>query len=619
MKQGLIKALNLLSAIPLRRMKSAVTDLLSTLPDKPGVYQYYDKDGKLLYVGKAKSLKKRVSSYFHKEQDNGKTMVLVKKIADIKTIVVDTEMDALLLENNLIKKHQPHYNVNLRDDKTYPWICIKQERFPRVFYTRKLIRDGSEYFGPYTSVKMIQTLLDLITQLFKLRNCSFVLSQENIEKKKFKVCLEYHIGNCKGPCEGLQGEEDYDVTIQQIRHILKGNLQVVINHLRVDMEKFAADYKYEEAQQVKEKLNLLEKYKSKSVVVNPNITEVDVFGLVTEEDMAYVNFMKVMNGAFIQSHIVEMKKKLDESNEELLELAIADIRTKFPSDSKEIIVPVPMQLEMEGVEFTVPKIGDKKHLLSLAEKNLKYYINEKLLQADKQNPENRTIRLLEKMQKDLRLKELPRHIECFDNSNIQGAYPVAAMSVFKNGKPSKKDYRHFNIKTVEGPDDFASMEEVIFRRYKRMLDEAQPLPQLIVIDGGKGQLSAAMNSLRKLELDGKIAVIGIAKKLEEIYYPHDPVPLYIDKKSETLRVIQHLRDEVHRFGITHHRKRRSKGVVRTELSQIKGIGENTAQKLLRHFKSVKKIKEAAPLEIEKVVGKAKAKIVIEGLKPTVAD
>jgi excinuclease ABC subunit C len=591
-------------------MKPKVLELLSTLPDKPGVYQYYDKDGKLLYVGKAKSLKKRVSSYFHKEQhENGKTGVMVRKIVDIKTIIVDTEMDALLLENNLIKKHQPHYNVNLRDDKTYPWICISHERFPRVFYTRKLIRDGSEYFGPYTSVKMIQMLLDLITELFKLRNCTLNLSKENIEKKKFKVCLEYHIGNCKGPCEGLQTSEDYENTTQQIRHILKGNLQVVINHLKEDMEKFSSQFRYEEAQEIKENLHLLEKFKNKSVVVNPNINNVDVFSIVTDEGIAYVNFMKIMNGAIVQSHIVEMRKKLDEPDEELLELAIADIRTKFQSESKEIIVPVEMKIEMEGIEFIVPKIGDKKHVLSLAEKNLRYYINEKHMQFDKQNPENRTQRLMEKMQKDLRLKELPRHIECFDNSNIQGAYPVAAMSVFRNGKPSKKDYRHFNIKTVEGPDDFASMEEVIYRRYKRMLDESLPLPQLIVIDGGKGQLTAAMNSLRKLELDGKIAVIGIAKRLEEIYYPHDPVPLYIDKKSETLRIIQQLRDEVHRFGITHHRKRRSKGVVKTELSQIKGIGENTAGKLLRHFKSVKKIKEASMKELEDVVGKSKAKVV----------
>ena len=414
-------------------MPHKLQSILSTLPEKPGVYQYYDKDGKLLYIGKAKSLKKRVSSYFHKEHDNGKTAVLVSKIADIKVILVDTEMDALLLENNLIKKYQPHYNVNLRDDKTYPWICVKKENFPRVFYTRKLIRDGSEYFGPYTSVKMIQTLLDLINQLFQLRSCSLNLSQENIEKKKFKVCLEYHIGNCKGPCEALQTAEDYDNTVQQIRFILKGNLHLVIHHLKEEMEAFAAQFKYEDAQEVKEKLVLLEKYKSKSVVVNPNITDVDVFGLVIHEETAYVNFLKVINGAFIQSHIVEMKKKLDETDEELLELAIADIRTKFPSESKEIIVPVPMQIEMEGVEFTVPKIGDKKHLLALAEKNLKYYINEKQLQFEKQNPENRTLRLLEKMQKDLRLKELPRHIECFDNSNIQGAYPVAAMSVFRNG------------------------------------------------------------------------------------------------------------------------------------------------------------------------------------------
>jgi excinuclease ABC subunit C len=593
-------------------VKEKIALILSSLPSKPGVYQYYDKDGKLLYIGKAKSLKKRVRSYFRKDRDgNGKTAALVSRIADIKTIVVDTEMDALLLENNLIKKHQPRYNVSLKDDKTYPWICIKKERFPRVFYTRTLIRDGSEYFGPYASGRMIQTMLELVAHLFKLRNCNLNLSTENIAKKKFKVCLEYHLGNCKGPCEALQTQEDYDHTIHQIRMILKGNLNIVISHLKENMGQLASEHRYEEAQQIKEKLELLERYKSKSVVVSPTIHNVDVFSIVTEEDTAYVNFLKVMNGAFIQSHIIEMKKKLDETDEELLELAIADIRTKFPSESKEIIVPVPMHLQLEDVEFTVPKIGDKKHLLQLAEKNLKYYINEKHLQFEKQNPENRTLRLLEKIQKDLRLKELPRHIECFDNSNIQGAYPVAAMSVFRNGKPSKKDYRHFNIKTVEGPDDFASMEEVIYRRYKRMLDEAMTLPQLIVIDGGKGQLSAAMNSLRKLKLDGKIAVIGIAKKLEEIYYPHDPVPLYIDKKSETLRVIQHLRNEVHRFGITHHRLKRSKGVVKTELSEIKGIGENTAQKLLRHFKSVKKIKEASKKELEELLGKAKAKVVTD--------
>ena len=591
-------------------MLKTLESLLSTLPDKPGIYQYYDKDGALLYIGKAKSLKKRVSSYFSKEKfDSGKTAVMVRKIADIKTIVVDTEMDALLLENNLIKKYQPRYNVNLRDDKTYPWICIKNERFPRIFYTRKFIRDGSDYFGPYTSVKMIDTLLDLIKHLYKIRNCTLNLSAENIEKKKFKVCLEYHIGNCKGPCEGLQSFDDYDQNIKDIRQILKGNISGVINHLKEQMQLHSLEMKFEDAQQVKEKIDQLEKFKSKSVVVNPAIHNVDVFSIKTEDDFAYVNFLKVMNGSIVQGHTIEMKKKLDETPEELLEIAIVEARTRFHSNATEIIVPFEMQMQDENLIFIVPKIGDKKHLLLLSEKNVLNFIREKQLQFEKQNPENKTLRLMELMKKELRLKELPRHIECFDNSNFQGAYPVAAMSVFKNGKPSKKDYRHFNIKTVEGPDDFASMEEVIFRRYKRLLDEAQPLPQLIIIDGGKGQLSSALNSLKKLQLDGKVAVIGIAKKLEEIYYPGDSIPLYIDKKSETLRIIQQMRDEVHRFGITHHRNRRSKGVVKTELSDIKGIGEKTAEELLKHFKSVKQIKEATPEELEALVGKSKAKIV----------
>lgn len=596
-------------------MLKTLESLLSTLPDKPGIYQYYDKDGALLYIGKAKSLKKRVSSYFFKEKfDSGKTAVMVRKIADIKTILVDTEMDALLLENNLIKKYQPRYNVNLRDDKTYPWICVKNERFPRIFYTRKFIRDGSDYFGPYTSVKMIDTLLDMIKHLYKIRNCTLNLSEENIEKNKFKVCLEYHIGNCKGPCEGLQSFEEYDQHIKDIRQILKGNISGVINHLKEQMQLHSSEMKFEDAQQVKEKIDQLEKFKSKSVVVNPAIHNVDVFSIKTEDDFAYVNFLKVMNGSIVQGHTIEMKKKLDETPEELLEIAIVEARTRFHSNAMEIIVPFKMQMQDENLIFIVPKIGDKKHLLLLSEKNVLNFIREKQLQFEKHNPENKTLRLMELMKKELRLKELPRHIECFDNSNFQGAYPVAAMSVFKNGKPSKKEYRHFNIKTVEGPDDFASMEEVIFRRYKRLLDEAQPLPQLIVIDGGKGQLSSAMNSLEKLHLDGKVAVIGIAKKLEEIYYPGDSIPLYIDKKSETLRIIQQLRDEVHRFGITHHRNRRSKGVVKTELSDIKGIGEKTAEELLKHFKSVKKIKEATPEELEALVGKSKAKIVYSYFK-----
>jgi excinuclease ABC subunit C len=584
--------------------------LLSSLPDKPGVYQYYDLEGKLLYIGKAKSLRKRVHSYFTKDQ-SGKTAVMVKKIADIKTLVVDTEMDALLLENNLIKKHQPKYNVMLRDDKTYPWICIRNEPFPRVFYTRSFIRDGSEYFGPYTSVKMVSTMLELISQLYKLRNCSLNLTDENISKQKFKVCLEYHLANCKGPCEAKQASEDYNQSIREIRLILRGNVSALLAQLKETMQKHAADLKYEQAHEIKEKVEQLEKFRNKSVVVNPAIHNVDVFSITTEEEFAYVNFLKVMNGSIIQGHTVEIKKKLDESPEELLEIAIADLRSRFQSQSTEIIVPFAMDIEDENITFTVPKIGDKKHLLTLSEKNVLNFIREKNLQLEKINPENRTLRLLETMRKDLRLKDLPRHIECFDNSNIQGSFPVAAMSVFKNGKPSKKDYRHYNIKTVEGPDDFASMEEVIFRRYRRMLDEAQELPQLIVIDGGKGQLSAALTSLEKLGLTGKIAVIGIAKRLEEIYYPGDSLPLYLDKKSETLRIIQQLRDEVHRFGITHHRKRRSKGVVKTELSEIKGIGEKVSEKLLMHFKSVKKIREATKEELEEIIGKSKTQLVLE--------
>lgn len=584
-----------------------IQTLLSALPDSPGVYQFYDKEDKLLYVGKAKSLKKRVSSYFQKDRHvSGKTSIMVRKVADIRTIVVDTEMDALLLENNLIKKHQPRYNVSLKDDKTYPWICIRNERFPRVFSTRKMIRDGSEYFGPYASGRLINTLLELINKLYKLRTCSLVLSEENITKKKFRVCLEYQIGNCKGPCEGFQSQGEYDQSVKEIRQILKGNIQTVIGHLRELMQAYAAEYRFEEAQSVKEKLESLEKFQRKSVVVNPSIHNVDVFSLVIEEDSAYVNFLRVMNGAIIQGHTVELKKKLEETPEELLELAMGELRSRFFSDAEEIIVPFAPEVEWPGISFTIPKIGDKKHLLSLSESNVRNYIREKRLQEEKQHPENRTLRLMEQMKKDLRLTELPKHIECFDNSNFQGAYPVAAMSVFRDGKPSKKDYRHFNIKTVEGPDDFASMEEVIHRRYKRMLDEALPLPQLIVIDGGKGQLSAAVSSLEKLGLRGKIAVIGIAKRLEELYYPDDPLPLYIDKKSETLRIIQQLRDEVHRFGITHHRKRRSKGVIKTELEEIPGIGPRTAEELLREFRSVQRIKEASLEALAALIGEAKA-------------
>ncbi|MFM7014864.1 MAG: excinuclease ABC subunit UvrC [Bacteroidota bacterium] len=595
------------------RSKS-VAEQVAALPNNPGVYQYYNAEGSLLYIGKAKSLKKRVSSYFNKVHDSHKTNVLVRQIADIKYIVVETEYDALLLENNLIKKHQPKYNILLKDDKTYPWIAIRHEDFPRVMVTRKPVKDGSVYFGPYASGVMMYTLLDLIKELFKLRTCNLVLSDTNIEKKKFRVCLEHHIGNCKGPCEGLQTKEDYDESITAIKSILKGNINAVIDHLEQQMLSHATKYEFEQAQTYKEKIDALEKYKGKSVVVSPTIHHVDVFSIIDDEQSAFINYLRVISGAIIQSHTVELRRKLDESKEELLLLAIAEMRERYQSDSKEIILPLDIEIDIPGVMVTVPKIGDKKHLLDLSEKNARYFRKDRLEQADKLNPEHRIERLMETMKKDLRLPVKPYHIECFDNSNFQGDYAVAAMSVFKNGRPAKSDYRHFNIKTVVGPDDFASMEEVIYRRYKRLLEEEKELPQLIVIDGGKGQLGAALNSLEKLDLRGKISIIGIAKKLEEIYYPGDPLPLYLDKKGETLRIIQQLRDEVHRFGITHHRNKRSKGVIKTELSEIKGIGDKMAEKLLKEFKSVKRIKEATLDELTALIGKAKAELVMEWFK-----
>lgn len=590
--------------------------ILDTLPDSPGVYQFYNADQQLLYIGKAKSLKRRVSSYFNKVHDIARTAIMVRQVADIRTILVETEYDALLLENNLIKKHQPKYNVNLKDDKTYPWIVIRNEDFPRVYYTRRHVKDGSVYFGPYASVTMISTLLELIRQLYKLRTCSLLLTDENIKKKKFRVCLEYHIGNCKGPCEDLQSKEDYDRSIAEIKDILKGNINSVIRHLEEKMKEHATRFEFEEAQVYKEKIDLLEKYKGKSVIVNSTIHNVDVFGYVEDKNNAFVNFMKVMNGSVIQSHTLEIKKKLEESPEELMGLAVAELRQRYNSDAKEILLSYIPEEEIPGVTFIVPKIGDKKKLLEFSEKNARYFMKDKLEQADKLNPEHRIERLMAQMQTDLRLPVKPYHIECFDNSNFQGDYAVAAMSVFKNGRPSKNDYRHFNIKTVEGPNDFASMEEVIHRRYKRLLEEVQPLPQLIVIDGGKGQLSAALTSLEKLGLRGKISIIGIAKKLEEIYYPGDSLPMYLDKKSETLRIIQQLRDEVHRFGITHHRNKRSKGVIKTELSDIKGIGDSTADTLLRHFRSVKRIRESTLDELVSLIGTAKGKIVFDYFHPS---
>ena len=592
-----------------------IQSLLKTLPNNPGVYQYYDSEGKIIYVGKAKDLKKRVSSYFSKDQsENGKTHILVKKIVDIKFIIVDTELDALLLENNLIKKYQPRYNVLLKDDKTYPWICVKNERFPRVFTTRNIVKDGSVYFGPYASVKVMHTVLDLIKQLFKLRNCNLNLSEQNIKAKKFKVCLEYHIGNCKGPCVGHESEEEYNQTISSIKEIIKGNINTVSKHLKRILQTHVEKLEFEKAHIIKEKIDALEKFQSKSTVVSPTITNVDVFSITSDEKTAYVNFLKVVNGSIIQGHTIELKKKLDESNQELLALSIVELRERFHSDAKEVIVPFEIETEFPNIDFIIPQRGDKKHLLELSERNVEYYKREKIKQESLVDPERHTKRILEQMKKDLRLTEEPRHIECFDNSNFQGAYPVAAMTVFKDCKPSKKDYCHFNIKTVEGPDDFASMEEIIYRRYKRVLEENQSMPQLIVIDGGKGQLSAALESLDKLGLRGKVAIIGIAKKLEEIYFPGDSIPMYLDKRSESLKIIQQIRDEAHRFGITHHRNKRDKGTLKTELTEIKGISDTTAQKLLSHFKSVKKVKEANEKELTEIIGKAKAKIILDFYK-----
>ena len=583
---------------------------IQTLPDQPGVYQYFDKDEKILYVGKAKNIRKRVSSYFNKLHDNAKTNVLVRKIVSIKHIVVPTETDALLLENNLIKRLQPRYNVLLKDDKSYPWICIKREPFPRVFSTRRMVKDGSEYFGPYTSVKTVYTLLELIKELYPLRTCNYDLSQTNIRKGKYKVCLEYHIGNCQGPCEEYETEADYEKKIVAIRDLLKGNFKENLKEFKALMMNLASEMKFEEAQKIKIKIDALENYQSKSTIVNPKITNVDVFSIVSDETAGYVNFLQVSHGAIIRSHTMELKKKLDETDSELLELAIIELRERFNLLSKEVIVPFEVELG-EGVQITVPKLGDKKQLLDLSERNAKYYRMDQMKQIKIVDPERHVNRIMQQMQKDLRLPFEPRHIECFDNSNIQGTHPVAACVVFKDGKPSKKDYRHFNIKTVEGPNDFASMEEIVYRRYKRLLDENLELPQLIIIDGGKGQLSSALKSLDKLGIRGKVPILGIAKRLEELFYPGDNIPLYLDKKSETLKVIQYLRNEAHRFGISFHRDKRSKGALESSLDEIPGIGIKTRELLLQHFKSVKRIKEASETELESVIGTSRAKKIIK--------
>ena len=585
--------------------------ILKTLPETPGVYQYFDKENNLLYVGKAKNLKRRVTSYFTKEHDNARLRLLVKKINDIKTVKVNTELDALLLENNLIKSLKPKYNVNLRDDKTYPWIIIKNERFPRIFYTRKQIKDGSEYYGPYPSVLVMHALLDLIQQLYKLRTCSYDLSEENIKKKKFRACLEFHIGRCKAPCEGKQSFGEYDEDMKQIRKIIKGEFAFALKDIKKEMQLLASNLEFEKAEELKAKIDLLEKYQSKSTIVHPSITDTDVFGAIHDDKVSYISYFKIYNGAIVQAQVLELKKQLDESPEEMLVFAMNEIRQRYNSQSKEIIVEEEPEFKFPDTKYYVPKIGDKKQLLDLCLRNAKAHKFEREKQVALTDPDRHTNRIMQQMMKDLRMKEEPRRIEGFDNSNIQGEYAVAAMPVFIDGKPAKKEYRHFNIKTVVGPDDFATMEEIIYRRYSRVIEEKLPMPNLIVIDGGKGQLSAAVNSLQKLDLYGKVAIIGIAKRLEEIYFPGDSIPMYLDKRSETLKVIQHIRDEAHRFGITHHRNKRSRETFKSELSEIKGISDITAQKLLTELKSVKNIKEATLDELCSIIGNAKAKLVWE--------
>lgn len=592
-------------------MNDYLKNIIQNIPNKPGCYQYFDDNGVVIYVGKAKNLKKRVSSYFNKKHDDPKTRILVSKIRDIKYIIVNTEEETLLLENNLIKELQPRYNIMLKDDKTYQSIVIRNEYFPRVETTRKIVKDGSSYFGPYTSGYAAKIILETIHKLYPIRTCSLNLSPEKITEGKYKVCLEYHIKRCKGPCIGLQSSEEYLKNIESIKEILKGNSNIVSNNIYDEMIKKADNQEFEEANKLKEKYQLIENYKNKSTVVSSINYNINVFGYEEDDNSAYINYLGVHNGAIIQAYTFEYRKKLNEPKEELLAMGIVEMRTRFEANAKEIVVPFIPDLELDVVDFTIPQRGDKKKLLDLSIQNVKQYKVDKYKKAESLNPEQRNTRLMKEMQRDLHLKELPLHIECFDNSNIQGTNPVSACVVFRMGKPSKKDYRHFNVKTVVGPDDFSTMREVVYRRYHRLLEEDTPLPQLIVIDGGKGQLSAACESLKELGIYGKVAIVGIAKRLEEIYYPEDSIPMYLDKNSETLKVIQHLRDEAHRFGITFHRNKRSKGQIMSELDQIKGIGEETKKALLKHFKSVKRIKEAEITDIEPIVGKHKATLIQE--------
>lgn len=587
---------------------------IKLLPQQFGVYQYIDEKGVIIYVGKAKNLKKRVSSYFKKTIEDVKTRLLVRAIKDIRYIVVDSEIDALLLENNLIKEYKPKYNIQLKDDKKYPWICIKNEPFPRVFPTRNLVKDGSKYFGPYSNIKVMNTLLDLIKELFILRSCSLDLSKQKIQLKRYKVCLEYHIGNCLGPCEAKQSQKSYEEQIGHIENILKGNIHSVIQLLKKQMKSHSENYAFEEAQAIKEQLEVLQNFQAKSTIVSPSIENVDVLTMESHGNTRFVNYLNIMNGLIVHGLTIEAKANFDETDQEVLNLVLLDMRNRYQSTSKEVLVEEAFETELPDIKIVVPQIGDKKKLVELSRRNAKFYSIEKRKKETLLFPEKSNERILTQIKKDFRLQELPVHIECFDNSNIQGTNPVSACVVFKNGKPSKKDYRHFNIKTVEGPNDFASMEEVVFRRYKRMLDEEQPLPQLIVIDGGKGQLSSALIALDRLNLRGKVAIVGIAKRLEEIFFPGDSLPIYIDKRSESLKVIQHLRNEAHRFGITHHRNKRSAAAIQSELLNIKGIGEKTQIDLMKYFKTVAMVKKARFEELEAVVGKAKAQLIIEGFK-----
>ncbi len=590
-------------------MTDEIKNTLAVVPHQPGCYQFLDENGTVIYVGKAKDLKKRVFSYFNKQHDHPKTRILVRKIRQIKYIVVNSEEDTFLLENNLIKKLKPRYNVMLKDDKSYPFIVVKNEYFPRVYKTRNVVKDGSRYFGPYTSVQSVNALLDIFRKVYKIRTCRLNLTPENIAAGKFKVCLEYHIHRCEGPCEALQSLADYNRNIEEIIEILKGNVAIIERQIHEKMQLLAEQLRFEEAHQLKEKLILIQSFREKSQVVSNINYNLDIFSIEESDQSAYINYLHVVHGAVNQAYTFEYKKKLDETPEELLGLGIVEMRQRFGSNMKEIIVPFNPDLKLQDVAFTIPQRGEKRELLNLSEKNVKQYKIDKLKKAEMLNPEQRVTRILKGVQNDLQLKEIPWHIECFDNSNIQGTNPVAACVVFKKARPAKKEYRHYNVKSVVGADDYASMREIVERRYARLLHEASPLPQLIVIDGGKGQLQAAVETLRKIGLYGKIAIIGIAERLEEIYFPEDPVPLYIDKNSETLKLIQQARDEAHRFGLTFHRKKRSKSQTTSELDQIKGIGPETKKKLLVHFKSIKQIKEAKKEEIVALIGNSKGEII----------